>query len=266
MSQGDKCAQIQALPERFSAYVVIPSSVFFDRELSERARLLYGLLSCMSNHKGYCWAKNETIGRYLSVDERTVRRHLKELQDRGHILIQQRNDGGTTVRQIHMAALTDRPDKSVHPPGQICPDRPDKSVHQNNININNIPPIVPLEGDSSEQQQQQQKKQRRTRRKAGQAVELPPELEARWNIFYDAYPVKKDKQKARERWLALAPDDAMTQMIVGSIMQLSASDPDWQKGTIPHPSTFLNNRRWEDVENLGMVPEADTTARGMKIL
>ena len=261
--------------ERFSAYVVIPSNVFFDSRITPRAKLLYGLISCMSNHKGFCWAKNSTLSKYLSttsdkaVSDSTVRRLLKELKDQGHIQVDLGEDNGATERKIFVsavvAALYDTPLKNERPPAQKQAGTPLKNEHQNNININNIPPIAPQEGGEAEPQQ----KQRRARRKAGQPVSLSDALEESFSRFWEVYPVKKDKQKARERWAQLNPDERLAQMLIDSVHQLSASDPDWQKGAIPHPSTFLYNRRWEDVENLGLqpaAPDANTTPKGVKIL
>lgn len=245
MAPRDKSTQNQEKPEQFSAYVVIPSPVFFDRKLSERAKLLYGLISNMSNHRGFCWAKNETMARYLGVDDRTVRRHLSELKDNGHITIDQQNEGGATIRKIRVTAVQYRPDESVHPPGQTCPDRPDNSVHQNNNIYNNYPPIVPPEGDGTATAS----KKRKRRRQPTGTVDLPPELEESFSRFWGAYPVHKDKQTSRLRWLQLNPEEALVVSILDSIQKLKGTE-DWKREIIPLPSTFLYNRRWEDAEEL----------------
>lgn len=230
--------------EHFSAYVVIPAPVYFDQGLSARAKLFYGMLSCMSNHKGYCWAKNETMAKYLGLAEknsdRTVRRLLAELKDHGYIYVEQCNTNGNTLRKIFLDKAFDRPDKNDRPPGQNCPDRPDKNVHQNNIKNNNIPPIVPQGG----QEPEKPKKPRKRKRPTGK-VDLPPELEESFSRFWAAYPNQKDKQNARLRWLQLEPSEELVQTILQAIDDQKLSD-DWERGYIPMPSTWLNNRRWED--------------------
>ena len=71
--------------EQFSAWANIPARVLFDREISDRAKLLYGLISCMSNSYGFAFAKNSTLMRYLNVEERSLQRTLKQLLDSGVI-------------------------------------------------------------------------------------------------------------------------------------------------------------------------------------
>lgn len=247
MDQGDKSAKKQTPPEQFSAYVVIPSTVFFDHKLTDRAKLLYGLISCMCNHRGYCWARNDTLARYLGTEsDRTIRRLLGDLRDGGHIVVDQTNEGGATIRKIRITAAgcTEyRPDKNDRPPGQKCPDRPDKNDRQNN-NSFNIPPIVPQRGSTQ--------CAKKMRKKPTGEVLLSPELEESFSRFWAAYPVHKDKQKARYRWQQLSPDEDLVVSILDSIARLKQTDA-WQRDIIPLPSTFLNNRRWEDAEDLAQI-------------
>lgn len=254
MATRDKSTQNQEKPEHFSPYIVIPSEVFFDSGITPRAKLLYGLLSCMTNYKNYCWARNSTLSKYLSstegksVSDSTVRRLLKDLKDRGYIRVELGEDNGATGREIYVpkgvAAMPTTPLKNEHPPDQKQAPTPLKNEHQNNNMLNNIPPIVPPEGDATATA----KKQRKRKPPTG-TVELPPELEESFMRFWDTYPQKKDKQNARLRWLQLNPDEELVVSILDSIRKLKGTE-DWKRDIIPLPSTFLNNRRWEDAEGL----------------
>lgn len=71
-------------------------------------------------------------------------------------------------------------------------------------------------------------------------------------IFWQHYPLKKDKKRALAIWLRdklwLEHDEIMAKL-------LAQKEADWQyqagsEGT-PHPSTYLNGRRWEDDISLG---------------
>lgn len=64
--------------------------------------------------------------------------------------------------------------------------------------------------------------------------------------FWAAYPIKKDKQRAQEAWAKLKPDAALVARMVTAIQRLQALDSDWRRGYIPHPTTFLHRRRWDD--------------------
>lgn len=63
--------------------------------------------------------------------------------------------------------------------------------------------------------------------------------------FWKAYPRKQNKAKALLAWKRIKPDAALLSEILASIGRLSESEQ-WRGGFIPHPTTFLNGRRWED--------------------
>ncbi len=225
------------MAERASFWVVFPASVFYDHALPPRSVMLYGVISNFCNHYGVCTVKNETFAKYFGVSARSIPRLLEPLVKQGHIRVDMLNMGGKTVRVIALAVAPERHDKNVTP-------HHDKNVTQNNNkNINN-PPIAP-------QGTEPERKPRNGKRRPCQKTELSPELEASFQQFWGAYPPerRKDKQKARQRWGQLTPDGELVDKILSSIQTLSATD-DWQRGAIPLPSTFLNNRRWEDAEEV----------------
>ncbi len=72
--------------------------------------------------------------------------------------------------------------------------------------------------------------------------------ETQFNKFYSAYPRKVKKQKVKEWFMKNTPSNELFSSIMDSLEQFRASR-DWQKDGgrfIPHPSTWLNQRRWED--------------------
>ena len=76
-------------PEHFSIYTVFPTSLFFRRDISDSQKMLYGLLSCMADSKGYAYPRNATLQRYLGgVSHDTVSRRLKALEEVGAIRIE----------------------------------------------------------------------------------------------------------------------------------------------------------------------------------
>ena len=99
---ADKPAE---MPEHFSIYTVFPTSLFFRRDISDSQKMLYGLLSCMADHKGYAYPKNATLQRYLGgVSHDTVSRRLKALETIGAIRIEG-GDGGPGVRKIYIVGV-----------------------------------------------------------------------------------------------------------------------------------------------------------------
>ena len=63
--------------------------------------------------------------------------------------------------------------------------------------------------------------------------------------FWDAYPRKTAKSKACESWNRLHPDATLLGIILAAIARQQECDQ-WKRGIIPHASTWLNQRRWED--------------------
>lgn len=71
------------------------------------------------------------------------------------------------------------------------------------------------------------------------------EDEARFARFWAAYPNKEAKKVARQAWNKLRVDDALLAVMLAAIAWQGTTER-WQRGIIPHPSTWLNQRRWED--------------------
>lgn len=61
--------------------------------------------------------------------------------------------------------------------------------------------------------------------------------------FWDLYPNKKDKKKAREKFSKLSADKR--QLAIDGISRLMKSEQ-WMRWFIPLPTTYLNGERWED--------------------
>ena len=88
-------------------------------------------------------------------------------------------------------------------------------------------------------------------------------LAKRFEEFWKAYPRKVGKGAAEKLWNRLKPDDALLAKMLQAIEEQKSSSQ-WQKDNmqfVPHPTTWLNQRRWEDepAKNKGYV-EKDYTA------
>lgn len=91
--------------ETFAAYITIDGHVFYNRELSSNAKLLYGLLSAMCQAPNYyAYARNDTLQTYLCCSERSLQRYLGELTSANEIEIQD-GEGGSLLRKIFLARL-----------------------------------------------------------------------------------------------------------------------------------------------------------------
>lgn len=76
-----------------------------------------------------------------------------------------------------------------------------------------------------------------------------------FDAFYAAYPRHVSKVASQKAWAKLKPNEALQQTILADIARRKRGEwagKDMQY--IPHPSTYLNQRRWED-EQAGQVEE-----------
>ncbi len=72
--------------------------------------------------------------------------------------------------------------------------------------------------------------------------------------FWSAYPRREAKVAALKAWNKISPDAEVRAAIHAAITAYKKCDQ-WTRGVVPHPATWLNNRRWEDdlfdVKSLG---------------
>lgn len=71
------------------------------------------------------------------------------------------------------------------------------------------------------------------------------QLAARFDDFWSVYPVKKGRATAERKWTA-AKLDAIADTIIADVKRRMAEDRQWREGYIPHGSTYVNGRGWED--------------------
>lgn len=53
-------------------YSVVPAEIKYNNELTEKAKLIYGEISSLSNKKGYCFATNSYFAKLYKCTNRTI--------------------------------------------------------------------------------------------------------------------------------------------------------------------------------------------------
>jgi len=92
-----------------------------------------------------------------------------------------------------------------------------------------------------------QTKPNRTEQNQTAAAEAPSVADM-FSQFWDEYPKKVGKAKCAEIWKKLKPSAKLFEKIM-TALRAQKQIPQWQKdggAYIPHPQTWLNNKRWED--------------------
>jgi len=77
---------------------------------------------------------------------------------------------------------------------------------------------------------------------------VPPKGTNGFSEFWEAYPRKVGKRAAERAWRRIKWSKELQQQILNSVAEHTYS-PDWTRENgrfIPHPTTFLNQGRWDD--------------------
>lgn len=68
-------------------YAVIPATVLFNNELKPNEKLLYAIITALSNKEGFCYASNKYLGDKLGADPKTVSRWIANLRKYNYLVI-----------------------------------------------------------------------------------------------------------------------------------------------------------------------------------
>ena len=119
---------IQNEINRIGYFAVIPATVLFNNELKPNEKLLYALITALSNKEGYCYASNKYLGEKLGVDHKTVSRWIANLRRYNYLVIDIiRNEQQEIIqRKNHYPYILNNQQGS------------DEKIEDNNINYNNI--------------------------------------------------------------------------------------------------------------------------------
>ncbi len=214
-----------------SYWAVLPAAVRYDPQLPAGAKLIYAEISALTDRTGYCYASNAYFQKLYGISEPTVQRYLRALKAAGCIRIQD-GDGGSGRRKI-FAGVNPLKNDGVN----------DNPVKNDGVTPSKLTPN-PLKNDTQNKIEN---------RKENDPPKAPPGAGAAWqpemfDRFYQLYPRKKDRAKAIRAWDRLKADRKLMQTMSAALKAQMASE-EWQRDNgraIPYPSTWLNNRRWED--------------------
>ncbi|WP_251447113.1 helix-turn-helix domain-containing protein [Vermiculatibacterium agrestimuris] len=234
------------MADRPGFWAVLPASVRYDAGLPPNAKLLYAEISALCDSEGYCFANNRYFAGLFAISVPTVQRLIKTLADKGYIQVEVERDKATNavverrifagwdtaemVRRPHLKNEVTSPQKEGDPSPQNCENNKEE---QSKYIINT--PLPP---------------------KGGRRVKSVPRWKPeRFSAFWDFYSHNvrgESRQAAVKAWDKLRPDDALIGVMGQALLRQLATD-EWKRGVgLPYASTWLNNRRWEDVPSRRM--------------
>lgn len=124
-------------------YAVIPANVRYDTNLKDKAKLLYGEISTLSNEKGYCWASNKYFADLYNVSTTTISLLIKNLIDNKYLKsILVYKEGSKEIKNRYLVIVNEGIKENLKTPLTKFKDPPQENLKEKNTSINNINNIL----------------------------------------------------------------------------------------------------------------------------
>lgn len=193
-----------------------------DKDIKNELGLLL-IISSLCAEKGYCYASNKYLAEIFDTNEITISRKIKLLESKNYISIEYEKRGCQVIsRKLRLT-------KMLIDDYQNCKSTINKNVKENIISNNNINNNI-------------------IRKNYNKKEIENDDLENKFNTFWKEYPKKVSKENARKWFIKNKPSDELFNKMIKSLERFKELD-DWKKQNgkyIPYPSTWLNQKRWED--------------------
>lgn len=212
------------MTEKPSYYSMITADVRYDKRLSADEKLLFSEITALTESTGICWASNSYFARLYEVTTETISRRISKLKKYGYIstkIIYKPKSKEIDKRLITLMGIDNSVkgycvetqggiDNSVN--RGIDAKRKENTTSNEYYKFNNITPKVPFDD------------------------------------FWEAYPNKVGKASAKTKYEKKVKDLATHNLIMKDLEKRKYFH-EWIKDGgryIPHPTTYLNNERWND--------------------
>ncbi|AMC94238.1 hypothetical protein AOC36_09655 [Erysipelothrix larvae] len=209
-----------------SYYSVTPADVRYDNRLTDSEKLLYSEITALTQSSGECWATNEYFANLYDVHITTISRRIANLKKYGYIdvvMIYKQNKKQIEKRIIRIANTYTQDclggiSRNANTP--ISRNAKENNTsNYNNTSINNNTKV---------------EKQ---------------DFTGHMNEFWSEYPRKEKRKNAFEKLKKiLKQEPSVFNQIILDVRKRKKSEQ-WLKENgkyIPMPTTYLNERRWED--------------------
>ena len=203
----------------------------FEQDVPPTTKLVLLKLADNANDEGLCWPAQSTLSRHTGLARETVNRHVKKLEQLGILKIRRRSKEGVSLPNHYLLNLR----------GVVTENHRGSDSESHGV----------VTEDHTEP--------------SGSTVSKPNGQTApdRFREFWEAYPKKRDRKKARDAWKRKRLDSRADQ-IIADVKRRVRNDDQWLKGYVPHATTYINGERWEDEINSG--PGSGPTAPHLRTL
>ena len=232
---------------RRTGFTVLPNRTLRDNRMSLKTRAILAIMVSMPEDWDYTVSGLAAV---CGVGKDAVRTSLREMEIFGYLTrAQLHNEAGHFSRNEYI--VTDEPTVKNDTPLSDFPSTVEPSTDepltenptQQNKDYTNTP-YSPPEGDGKASVRKRSKRE--------------PDW-AMFERFWGAYPRKQNKERARRAWKKINPDLELCRIMAAALERDKLSEQCQKDGGsyIPHPSSWLNGRRWQD-EHKGVDSGAQT--------
>jgi hypothetical protein len=229
-------------------YSITPANVRYDKNLSDKAKLLYGEITALTSVEGYCWATNKYFAELYDVSERTVTRLIAQLEEGKYIRVELTKNGYKTVRKLYLTEV----DKNVYveEDKNVYADI-DKNVYvevdKNVVHINTS--FINTSNNTSLNDLtilcENEPKPKKAKKPSIPKSQLEQEFEDLWKL----YPNKKGKSKAFTSYETARKNGKVTfeQVENGILLYKQYIEfKNLESNFIKNGSTYFNQHSWND--------------------
>ena len=202
-----------------SYYAIIPANVRYDKDLKANEKLLYGEITCLTQANGKCFASNDYFAKLYNVSKTSISKWISNLVKKGYLKSQIVYKTGTKqIDNRYLTIVNDPIEEKLNTPIE-------EKLKDNSTSINNTSIIEKIN---------------------------KKEIEDDFLIFWKAYPKRIDKTRALKAFTKAYKEIPPLNELL-EIIEKNKRSKKWSNDGgefIPHPTTWLNGKRWEDEVNI----------------
>ena len=203
-------------------YAIIPAEVRYDKELRPNEKLFFGEIVALSNTTGVCTASNNYFSTLYDVVPSAISKWVKDLEEKQYIDVEYIKNGKEIIeRRIRITG-----------------------IHKYDKVFTKV-----IEGYSQKTNRgySQKLKENNTSSINNTSINNNKEIyKERFEEFYQAYPKHLKKVEVEKWFYKNKPDETLFNTIMTQLEKFKKTKEWKQTQYIPYPSTWLNQKRWED--------------------
>lgn len=210
------------MEEKPNYYAIIPASVRYDNNLTPSEKLFYGEITALTYKTGECWATNSYFANLYNVSTRSITSWIAHLEKNNYI--QTETFYKENSKEIEKRVIKIPIENNFYTYGNKFLEGYrkkdlggiEKNFQENNTSNNNT------------------------------SINNKEIYKERFEIFYKAYPKHLKKAEVEKWFLKNKPDETLFKTIMTQLEKFKQTKEWSNTQYIPYPSTWLNQKRWED--------------------